>query len=1244
MRSCWRCVLSSVVSLCFLAGAQSQPPPTGTPGLVAVPAKKAHQSGVVLMSSNAAAAVALTGGESHVESNHQGGGKADINLIQHIIFIVKENRSFDSMFGTMTLTRPQVNGSTNGILSTGQVVQLGHMPDALPRDFGHSWGDTLQAMDFGKMDGFDLVLENGVQCSIQGDMLCFTQYQQNDIPNYWTLATYFALADNTFSSMHAPSVPNHVFTVSAQTGNMVSETHNPTDPTDKPAACADAGPGATVRIMDVRGTILEVFPCFDFETLGDTLNDAGVSWKTYAPKGFGWNGFDAINHIRNTSQWTQHNVNDDIINDFFAQDAAAGNLPAVTWLVSQGGSSDHAPWSICAGENWLVKQISAVMNGPLWNSTAIFLTWDDFGGFYDHVPPPTADQFGLGPRVPMIVISPYAKPSYVSHTQYEFASVLKFIEKRFALPPTNTLPIHDADPNLSDVEDAFDFTQSPLPPPTNFSERQCSPVATTSLNFPPANVGKTGVTRTAMIANYDPSSSLTFSSIVSTGDFTVVNQGCTRLPPNTGRPSSCNLLATFSPTALGTRTGTITITDNDATSPQTVSLTGVGSSLSLSTSLLNFGTQTVGVTTPKQVAKLTNNGSTAVTINSIVGSIPDYRTSTACPNPGSLGAGQSCTLGATFTPTATGARYGTIAVASNDPASPTVLGLTGLGTHFTIAPTSLTFSAQPVGTTSGSQSVIFTNQSSTAVTVNGVVMDATFVPSAGPRILLTEPSQEFVQSNNCGTGIAGGASCTFQITFAPNGTGTRAAQMVVNDSDADSPQLIVLTGTGAPAMSNAVPLISQPLVPAAAPPGSPSFTLAVNGVNFLPGAVVQWNGASLATTFVNSDHLTAAVPAANLTSAQTAIVTVTNPAPGGGTSNFALFHVITPISQVTFTKNDIFVGKDPKWISTADFNGDGNLDLAVANFADNNVFIFLGNGDSTFTLKSTISVGVGPISIAVADFDHDGKLDLAVGNQGGNSISILSGVGDGTFVSKPGFNSVEPTWIAAADFNQDGIIDLAIANNVDPSVSIWLGNGDDTFHIMPTPPVGRLGPVSIGIADFNGDGIPDFSELNSTDKSVSTGLGVGDGTFTANSKRPTIGRGATAIVAADFNADGKVDLALTNKTDKTVTILLGVGDGSFLPNPSLATGAGPAALVTGDFNGDGKIDLATVNQTANTISLFFGNGDGTFQAKSDVLVGKGPTFGAVGDFNNDGALDLAVANGSANTVSILRQVVYVPVQ
>jgi phospholipase C len=142
----------------------------------------------------------------------------------------------------------------------------------------------------------------------------------------------------------------------------------------------------------------------------------------------------------------------------FEQDAATGNLPAVSWLVT-GPESEHPPWSTCLGEGWSVREFNAVMQGPDWESTAIFLTWDDFGGFYDHVPPPDVDYLGLGPRVPLLIISPYARSGYVSHTVYEFSSFLSLVEMRFGLDP-----LTERDAAGSPMLDSFDFNQQPLAP------------------------------------------------------------------------------------------------------------------------------------------------------------------------------------------------------------------------------------------------------------------------------------------------------------------------------------------------------------------------------------------------------------------------------------------------------------------------------------------------------------------------------------------------------------------------------------------------------------------------------------------------------------------------------------------------------------------------------------------------------------------------------------------------------------
>jgi phospholipase C len=370
-----------------------------------------------------------------------GAGPDGLDKIQHIVFVIKENRTFDNYFGTFA----GADGATTGFISTGQSVPLGHTPDRTPRDLGHRRGAAVLAIDGGKMDAFDLIYRGNVD----GDYLSYTQMRESDIPNYFAYARNFVLADRMFSSMRGPSFPNHLYTVSAQSAGAIGIPSGGW-------GCDDGE--SRVLVMAPDGQIDLQPPCFEIETIADRLQSAGISWRYYAPgqgeSGYEWSALNAVKHIRWSSLWEEHVVPA----TQFERDAERGNLPAVSWLVT-GPESEHPPWSTCLGEGWTVHQFNAVMEGPDWESTALFLTWDDFGGFYDHVPPPSVDDFGLGPRVPLLIISPYAKSGYVSHAVYEFSSFLKFVEMRFGLSP---LTRRDGEANS--MLDSFDFSQQPLGP------------------------------------------------------------------------------------------------------------------------------------------------------------------------------------------------------------------------------------------------------------------------------------------------------------------------------------------------------------------------------------------------------------------------------------------------------------------------------------------------------------------------------------------------------------------------------------------------------------------------------------------------------------------------------------------------------------------------------------------------------------------------------------------------------------
>ena len=370
----------------------------------------------------------------------------NITTIQHSVFIVKENHTFDNYFGMFA----GANGVTSGMTSSGQVVPLRHMPDSYQGNLCNSWGCGLEAIDTGKMDKFDL---------IGGDNLdAYTQATEQDVPNYWAYARRFVVADNYFTSVHGPSIPNHLFSVAAQSGGVIDNGGNSASGVS--GLTCDGTPYGTVTVLNANGNITQQRPCFDFQTLADLLETAGIGWKYYSDDG---GALSLINHIRNSPLWKEHIA--PAVQ--FVSDAKAGHLPAVSWLIPPGAASEHPPYSICEGENWTVSVLNAVMQGPSWNSTAVFITWDDFGGFYDHVPPPQVDRFGLGPRVPLLIISPFAKAGHISHTLYEHSSVLKFVETRYGL---NSLTSRDG--AASDMLDSFDFNQQPQGP-LLLTERQC---------------------------------------------------------------------------------------------------------------------------------------------------------------------------------------------------------------------------------------------------------------------------------------------------------------------------------------------------------------------------------------------------------------------------------------------------------------------------------------------------------------------------------------------------------------------------------------------------------------------------------------------------------------------------------------------------------------------------------------------------------------------------------------------------
>jgi len=370
------------------------------------------------------------------------------------------------------------------------------------------------------------------------------------------------------------------------------------------------------------------------------------------------------------------------------------------------------------------------------------------------------------------------------------------------------------------------------------------------------------------------------------------------------------------------------------------------------------------------------------------------------------------------------------------------------------------------------------------------------------------------------------------------------------------------------------------------------------------------------------------------------------------------------VSAIDFTTHNYSAGNAPNGVAVGDFNGDGKLDIAVADYGnpatgDNGgVSILLGNGDGTFQPAISVNAGKNPISIAVGDFNNDGKTDLVLADygdrqSGGNgAVEILLGNGDGTFQSPITLSAGnEPFPLAVGDFNGDGKLDFAVTD-FNSGVYLFVGNGDGSFQVPALISAG-LNPVAIVVSDFNKDGkldlaVADLHDPSSNDNGgISILVGKGDGTF----ETPVfyaVGLFPTSIAVGDLNGDGKPDLAVSTFAASfglevsSLNVLPGNGDGTFAGYISTFTGHAesgsvfPLSVVIAAFNPSGKPSVAEVQR--GVVSVLPGNGDGTFQGKLLFGADQLPFQLAVGDFNGDGKPDIVVANQGSNDVTILLNV------
>ncbi len=377
--------------------------------------------------------------------------------IQHVVIIVQENHSFDSLFATF----PGADGTTHGKNSKNQRIKLHEtkLYSKLNLNNGHqAFEDDY---DGGKMNGWDKVYVNEKPCP----RCAYAYVDPSDIQPYWTMASQYALADHMFPSETSGSFSAHQDLIRGDS-DIANNTERLIDfPSHGPWGC-DAAPGTTTPLLTNQGQLVQSgpFPCSNafppssaYETLRDLLDAKSVSWKYYTPSLFGgglagayWDAFDVVAPVRYGSEWTT-NISSPEKN--ILKDIGKGALPAVSWVIPDGANSDHSGiGSTDTGPSWVARVVNAIGNSSYWNSTAILIVWDDWGGWYDHVAPPQLDYAGLGFRVPFIVVSPYAKAAYVSHTQYEFGSIVRFVEDTWNLGRLGT-----TDARAASIDDMFDF-------------------------------------------------------------------------------------------------------------------------------------------------------------------------------------------------------------------------------------------------------------------------------------------------------------------------------------------------------------------------------------------------------------------------------------------------------------------------------------------------------------------------------------------------------------------------------------------------------------------------------------------------------------------------------------------------------------------------------------------------------------------------------------------------------------------
>ena len=403
--------------------------------------------------------------------------------IKNVVVIVQENRSLENFFTGY----PGANAPTSGCAipngsvraRTRRVVRRGSSSGCPPGDVSvplepitfdgvdgrnidlqHDWYSSGVDYHKGKMDGFSRWGQPGLYPA-------YSYVEQSLIAPYWDMAQQYVLADEMFPTEWGGSFTAHLTLVAGTDNIKQKPSEAEVDfPNNVPDDC-DSPPGTKssyVTAKDVEEHFKGPFPCFDqWSTMANVLDNAGISWKYYATKlldGGLWEPYEAMKYVRYGPDW---NTNIIAPQTQILKDPANGNLASVSWVSPSHADSDHPHYHSDLGPSWVASVVNAIGESSYWNSTAIIIVWDDWGGWYDNSPPPQLDYRGLGFRVPCLIISPYAKDGYVDHTQYEFGSILKFIEEVYGTGPIGPPSEGYTDTRATSLDAAFDFTQQPRP-------------------------------------------------------------------------------------------------------------------------------------------------------------------------------------------------------------------------------------------------------------------------------------------------------------------------------------------------------------------------------------------------------------------------------------------------------------------------------------------------------------------------------------------------------------------------------------------------------------------------------------------------------------------------------------------------------------------------------------------------------------------------------------------------------------